>query len=89
MSTNDEEAEDVGKALVSSEKPGNRVVEAVTAPKQPPPESNTGVWARRLTIASFWAIAIFLGLPIWWKTTTIHRASLPLRAMNAWADGKA
>ncbi|KAI1401719.1 phosphatidylinositol-glycan biosynthesis class S protein [Hypoxylon fuscum] len=57
--------------------------------KQPPPEKSEDVRRRSYVIASFWAIVLFLGLPIWWKTTTIYRAELPLSQMLNWADGKA
>lgn len=40
-------------------------------------------------ILSFWLIVALLGLPIWWYTTTIYRANLPLDDMMEWADGKA
>lgn len=56
--------------------------------KQPPPEKSEDVRRRSYVIASFWAIVLFLGLPIWWKTTTIYRAELPLSQMLNWADGK-
>ncbi len=55
---------------------------------KPPPENPEAVRVRSLVIFSFWAVVVFLGLPVWWWTTSIHRARLPLRAMNDWADGK-
>lgn len=61
---------------------------AVASKKQPPPESLESIRIRSLVVASFWAIVIFLGLPTWWWTTSIHRARLPLREMLEWADGK-
>ncbi|KAI5857390.1 phosphatidylinositol-glycan biosynthesis class S protein [Durotheca rogersii] len=61
--------------------PGNR--------KEPPPEKPEDVRRRSFIVASFWLIVLFLGLPIWWKTTTIYRADLPLSEMMDWADGKA
>ncbi|PBP22163.1 phosphatidylinositol-glycan biosynthesis class S protein [Diplocarpon rosae] len=57
--------------------------------KEAPPESSESIRLRRWIIASFWAIVIFIGLPIWWKTTTIHRETLPLDQMMDWADGRA
>ncbi|KAJ5156403.1 hypothetical protein N7492_009206 [Penicillium capsulatum] len=33
-------------------------------------------------IAAFWAVIIFLGFPIWWKTTSIYRAHLPIQEMT-------
>ncbi|PBP26291.1 phosphatidylinositol-glycan biosynthesis class S protein [Diplocarpon rosae] len=57
--------------------------------KEAPPESPESIRLRRWIIASFWAIVIFIGLPIWWKTTTIHRETLPLDQMMDWADGRA
>jgi phosphatidylinositol glycan class S len=39
-------------------------------------------------IAAFWVVIIFLGFPIWWKTTSIYRAHLPIEEMVDWADGK-
>ncbi|KAI1499034.1 phosphatidylinositol-glycan biosynthesis class S protein [Biscogniauxia marginata] len=56
--------------------------------RQPPPEKPADIRRRSLVIASFWLIVLFLGLPIWWKTTTIYRADLPLSQMMDWADGK-
>ncbi|KAI9856848.1 MAG: GPI transamidase component [Vezdaea acicularis] len=56
--------------------------------KKPPPETPEGIRIRTLVISSFWAIVILFGLPIWWKTTTIYRAQLPLAGMGEWADGK-
>ena len=58
------------------------------SPKQPPPESKENIRIRRLAILSFWTVAVILGLPIWWWTTSIHRARLPLQEMMEWADGK-
>ena len=60
---------------------------SATASK-PPPESPEGVRVRSLVIFSFWAVVVFLGLPVWWWTTSIYRARLPLRQMTDWADGK-
>ncbi len=56
--------------------------------RKPPPENPEGIRLRSLVIFSFWAVVLFLGLPVWWWTTSIHRARLPLRRMNDWADGK-
>ena len=56
--------------------------------KQPPPESATSIRIRGLVILSFWAVAIFFGLPTWYWTTSIYRARLPLEEMLDWADGK-
>lgn len=56
--------------------------------KQPPPESKEGIRVRQLVILSFWAIAVFLGAPIWLWTTSIHRARLPLQEMMDWAEGR-
>jgi hypothetical protein len=58
------------------------------AKTQPPPESEDAILTRRLVILSFWAIVLCLGLPVWWKTTAIYRADLPLQSMNDWAEGK-
>lgn len=58
-------------------------------PKQPPPEKPEDIQRRSYIVASFWFIVLFFGLPIWWKTTTIYRADLPLNQMMEWADGRA
>jgi phosphatidylinositol glycan class S len=69
--------------------PGSaNVVEALTKTKEPPAETRESRWTRRLVLLSFWAVAVFLGLPVWWKTTTVYRAPLPLQDMLDWADGK-
>ncbi|KUJ09545.1 uncharacterized protein LY89DRAFT_710947 [Mollisia scopiformis] len=72
----------------SSEAPSN-AVHIAPKKKEPPPESPESIRLRSLVIASFWAIIILVGLPIWWRTTTIYRASLPMDQMMEWADGKA
>lgn len=58
------------------------------APKSPPPEKPSDERRRTFAVLSFWAIVVFLGLPIWWMSTTIYRAHLPLIGMLEWADGK-
>ncbi|PVI02332.1 hypothetical protein DM02DRAFT_308243 [Periconia macrospinosa] len=55
---------------------------------KPPQESTRSLWLRRTVILSFWAVAVLLGLPVWWKTTAIYRSDLPLQAMSDWAEGK-
>ncbi|KAK1753402.1 phosphatidylinositol-glycan biosynthesis class S protein [Echria macrotheca] len=57
--------------------------------RQPPPEKPSDIRRRTWVIFSFWVIVVCLGLPIWWETTTIYRANLPLSEMLDWADGKA
>ncbi|EER42612.1 conserved hypothetical protein [Histoplasma capsulatum H143] len=52
------------------------------------PEKPEDIRTRTLVISAFWAIIIFLGLPMWWRTTSIYRARLPLDVMKDWADGK-
>lgn len=60
----------------------------VVSRSKPPTENPEAVRLRGWVIFSFWAVVLFLGLPVWWWTTSIHRARLPLRQMNDWADGK-
>jgi len=69
--------------------PPATAVAATKKRKEPPAEKPESIRMRSLVILSFWAIVIFLGLPIWWRTTTIYRARLPLNQMTDWADGKA
>ncbi|KAJ6187260.1 hypothetical protein N7519_002168 [Penicillium mononematosum] len=57
--------------------------------RAPPPETPAALQTRFRVITAFWAVIIFLGFPIWWKTTSIYRASLPIEEMVDWADGKA
>ncbi|KAG0645440.1 GPI transamidase component PIG-S [Hyphodiscus hymeniophilus] len=64
-------------------------VNVAKAKKEPPPEKPEQIRMRSFVLLSFWAIIIFLGLPIWWRTTAIYRANLPLDQMMDWADGKA
>jgi phosphatidylinositol glycan class S len=40
---------------------------------------------RRLIITSFYII-ILLGLPLWWKTTEVYRAQLPLTEIEEWSN---
>ena len=67
--------------------PKKEAVEALNQKKSPPPERPERILRRRYIILSFWAVVLFLGLPVWWKTTTVYRASLPLQQMLDWADG--
>ena len=34
-----------------------------------------------MVILSFWAVILFLGLPMWWKTTSVYRSQLPINQM--------
>ncbi|EHA24300.1 hypothetical protein ASPNIDRAFT_209342, partial [Aspergillus niger ATCC 1015] len=61
---------------------------ATPTARLPPPEKPEAIRTRFKVIAAFWAVIIFLGFPIWWKTTSIYRASLPVPDMIDWADGK-
>lgn len=63
-------------------------VDTASRRKEPPPEKPSDSRRRSLVILSFWLIVLCLGLPIWWRTTTIPRASLPLDDMMDWAVGK-
>ncbi|RCI13551.1 hypothetical protein L249_5608 [Ophiocordyceps polyrhachis-furcata BCC 54312] len=78
------------KATVSEKTPsqpseGN----AAIVSKDPPPEKPSETRKRFHIVLSFWFIVVVLGLPIWWWTTTIYRAGLPLDRMLQWAEGKA
>lgn len=78
-----------GFSMASSSEP-DREMDAARAgkPKPPPAEPPKDVRRRSLVIASFWLIVILVGLPVWWRTTTIYRATLPIAQMMEWADGK-
>ncbi len=65
-----------------------RLASTAKSPKRPPQETAESIRMRVLVIASFWAVVIILGLPVWIWTTSIHRARLPLQDMLDWADGK-
>ncbi|KAL4928285.1 GPI-anchor transamidase GPI17 [Aspergillus undulatus] len=54
----------------------------------PPPEKPSAIQQRFKVVAAFWAVILFLGFPIWWKTTSIYRAELPVQEMLDWAGGK-
>jgi hypothetical protein len=78
---------DGNEGTKSEDAPANAVSVAPTK-KEPPPESSESIRLRSYVIISFWALIIIVGLPIWWKTTTIYRARLPLDQMMDWADGR-
>lgn len=59
-----------------------------SAARIPAPEKPETVRTRSLVIAAFWCMIIFFGFPIWWKTTSVYRARLPIEAMVDWANGK-
>jgi GPI-anchor transamidase subunit S len=67
---------------------GQGSLRETNAIKRPPPERPETIQAKSLVVFSFWAVVVFLGLPVWWWTTSIHRASLPVQEMLDWADGK-
>jgi phosphatidylinositol glycan class S len=82
---------DPGAALLEIKDTSSSVGETSTPTKgrkEPPPEKPSDVRRRSYIILSFWLIVLLLGLPIWWKTTTIYRADLPLQEMLDWSDGK-
>lgn len=72
----------------SSEGQDLRLASIAKPPKAPPVETSESIRMRILVLASFWAVVILLGLPVWIWTTSIHRARLPLQDMLEWADGK-
>ena len=74
--------DDKSPALTTSHAPKS------SAQRVPPPETPEAIQTRFRVIAAFWAVIIFLGFPIWWKTTSIYRAHLPIQEMVDWADGK-
>ena len=88
-----EEAEDDGdieKKINNTGRSKGRADEprrATDAKKQPPPEAPDAVWLRTKVILSFWAVIVFLGLPVWWQTTSIYRARLPIQEMLEWSRG--
>ena len=61
--------------------------DAVTK-KGSPPERPQDVQLRSIVVLSFWALILFVGVPMWWQTTSIHRAQLPLPEMLRWSDGQ-
>ena len=81
-------ADDDVNAIQKENVPPANAVSAAPKKKEPPPESPESIRLRSFVILSFWAIIIILGLPIWWRTTTIYRARLPLDQMMDWADGR-
>lgn len=75
-------------ASASTTPPAAVAADATSRRKEPPPEKPSDSRRRSVVILSFWLIVLCLGLPIWWRTTTIPRASLPLDDMMDWAVGK-
>jgi len=82
------ELEAHNEAAAKPAEPRARTVDAINMKKKPPPETKEAIMTRRWVILSFWTVVALLGLPVWWKTTTIYRADLPLQEMIDWADGK-
>ncbi|RAL11373.1 uncharacterized protein BO97DRAFT_347406 [Aspergillus homomorphus CBS 101889] len=80
--------EDPSSSHTVSTSPDHTMTVSTTSPPPPPPEKPEAIRTRFKVIAAFWAVIIFLGFPIWWKTTSIYRASLPIPDMIDWADGK-
>ena len=61
---------------------------AVEARKKAPPEKAEAVSLRTKIVLSFWAAILLVGLPTWYKTTEIYRASLPLQQMIGLSEGE-
>jgi phosphatidylinositol glycan class S len=61
---------------------------ATVGRKEPPPEKPSDIRRRSYVVLSLWLIVLLLGLPIWWHTTSIYRANLPLDEMMEWAEGR-
>jgi phosphatidylinositol glycan class S len=61
---------------------------SVTKKLEPPPETRESIRIRWFVILSFWLVVTVLGLPVWWRTTSIYRAKLPLDQMMDWAEGR-
>ncbi|KAA8913285.1 phosphatidylinositol-glycan biosynthesis class S protein [Sphaerosporella brunnea] len=57
--------------------------------KSPPPDTPENARTRSLVVLSFWSVVLLLGLPLWWFTTSIYRAPLPLKEMQSWSNGRA
>ncbi|KAL4786732.1 phosphatidylinositol-glycan biosynthesis class S protein-domain-containing protein [Aspergillus varians] len=73
------------------EDPGSSQTDMTSKPSSstlPPPEKPSAINTRFKVVAAFWAVILFLGFPIWWKTTSIYRAELPIQEMLDWAGGK-
>jgi hypothetical protein len=81
------DVKDGGDGIEKDTAPPNAVAVAFKK-KEAPPETSESIRLRIYVIASFWAIILLVGLPIWWWTTNIYRANLPLDQMMDWADGK-
>lgn len=87
--TKDGQSQDVATATNGpQDAPTTKPTTATTERKQPPPEKPADITRRSWVVLSFWFIVVCLGLPVWWYTTTIYRAPLPLTEMTDWADGK-
>ncbi|GAQ03423.1 GPI transamidase component PIG-S [Aspergillus lentulus] len=82
--------EDLRSSIQSTAQPSDHcpMSSKASAQQLPPPEKPEAIRARFGVIAAFWAVIIFLGFPIWWKTTSIYRAHLPVQEMVDWANGK-
>lgn len=57
------------------------------ARKIPPPEKPEASRLRSKVVLSFWTVIVLLGLPMWWQTTSIYRAKLPIQQMLSWSEG--
>lgn len=88
MESPEGEANEQKESDVSQVNPSVEQISKVTKSKKTPLESPDYIRTRSYVVASFWAIVIFIGLPVWWWTTSIYRSSLPLEEMLQWADGK-
>jgi len=81
----------IATAAVPSDADQTKVSEVVAEAARtiaPPQESRQHVQRRRLIILFLWAIVLAIGLPIWYNTTAVYRAVLPLQLMTDWAEGR-
>lgn len=74
--------------FVCSQVPKQPRPPSMPEPKTPPPDTPENARTRCLVVISFWSVVLLLGLPLWWLTTSIYRAPLPLKEMQSWASGR-
>ena len=78
----------MAEAAPSDQSTDSAIDKDLKTPSKLSPEPPSVQWTRRWILLSFWAVVVLLGLPIWWKTTAIYRADLPLQDMTDWANGR-
>lgn len=83
--SSDPDPEPSGQADETSGPPTSTPAPSLSSPPpSPSPSSSSSLDKSRQYISalSILAVSLFIGLPVWWKTTEVYRCPLPYKEIN-------